>query len=208
LVELATVWDALLSDTAKQTAFKWDAAKCSPVVLLIGTFFEKREAYLADRTKAKRLTKDKAKKAAMKAMRVFANDAVRFNDLMTLEDKLLMGIGPVDETETAQGDPDRPPVFTLKPRDYCQVAAVVRADGTTRIAIPDWAAGVVLLLQIGGERPASPDDLPSIRLITRARYTIRFAAKDSGKKAYVSFQWQNTTGVKGQAAPIQEIVIP
>jgi hypothetical protein len=104
LVELATVWDTWLSDAAKQTAYGWAAAKCAAVVLKIGTYFEKRAAYLEDKTKAKCLAKNNALKAAKAAMRVFANDAVRFNDLITPEDKLILGIGPQDTTGTPGGE--------------------------------------------------------------------------------------------------------
>jgi hypothetical protein len=208
LVELAVVWDALLSDAAKQTAFGWNAAKCASVVLKIGAFIEKRNAYLEEKTKPKRLTKIIALKALKKAMRKFTNDAIRFNDLMSLEDKLVMGIGPRDENKTAQGDPDRPPTFSVRPRDTCQLALRISAEGSSRVAIPVWAAGAVVLLQVGGTPPASAEDLPVIRLITRARYVLNFAAGDSGKTAYLSVQWQNSTGEKGPPALIKTLIIP
>jgi hypothetical protein len=127
---------------------------------------------------------------------------------LTDADFIDLGLILADENKTSQGDPDRPPVFTLKSKDYCQIAAVLHAEGTARIAIPDWAAGAVMLLQLGGERPTSPKALLTIELITRAHYTILFDPADCGKKAYISFQWQNGKGKKGPPAPIQEITIP
>jgi hypothetical protein len=127
---------------------------------------------------------------------------------LTDADFIDLGLTLADENKTSQGDPNRPPVFSLKPHNYCQIAAVLHAEGTARIAIPDWAIGAVMLLQIGGERPIDAKYLPAIELVTRAHYIIQFDQKDSGKKAYISFQWQNGKGKKGPPAPIQEITIP
>jgi hypothetical protein len=150
-------------------------------------------------------------KAAFKALKAKMRYIKRHNLIkppLTDADLADLGLALGDETITDQGDPEQPPVFTLKSKDYCQVAATLRAEGTARIAIPDWANGAVMLLQIGGTRPTSPKLLPSIKLITRAHYTILFDPADCGKTAYISFQWQNGKGEKGPPAPIQEITIP
>jgi hypothetical protein len=122
--------------------------------------------------------------------------------------KLDMGKGPNDETNTEQTDPKKAPVYTLRVKGFCQIGVTLCAEGSSKIAIPKWAKGAVLLMQIGGERPKSEDDLPSIELKTRAHHIIQIKPSDSGKMAYISYQWQNGKGEKGPPAPMQMIRLP
>jgi hypothetical protein len=154
------------------------------------------------------ITKCKGDFKALKAKMRYIKRHFLLKPPLTDVDFTDLGLGLGDETDTSQGDPNQPPDFSLKPSNYCQVSAVLRAQGTVRIAIPDWAKGAVMLMQIGGERPIDAKYLPSIELVTRAHYMIQFDQKDSGKMAYISFQWQNGKGKKGPPAPIQEIRIP
>jgi hypothetical protein len=52
LVDLAMIWLTVLSDTAKQTAFGWDAAECQATAAKIGAFFNARAAYERDNSTA------------------------------------------------------------------------------------------------------------------------------------------------------------
>jgi hypothetical protein len=208
LLALMLRWDEWLADAAKRTAYGWEATKCIYVGSAIGAFKAAWEAYQANKTKENCLDKDVKKELAIEAMRLFATNSIRTNDKMTAAERLYLGVGPLDTSYTFQGDPTKPPLVTLFVKGYCQIGTRLQAEGTDRVAIPDWASGGVLLMQVGGERPASPEDLPIVGLMTRARHTIQCNGKDCGKKAYISYQWQNSKGQKGPPAPIQEITIP
>jgi hypothetical protein len=96
LVDLAEKWKAGLSDTAKITAFGWDAAECAEVVGKITAFLTAHMAYETDNSTGNRIAKDEVKGEMVDAMREFANSSIRFNKKMHDEDKLVYGIHPAD----------------------------------------------------------------------------------------------------------------
>jgi hypothetical protein len=76
--DLAVIWAATLQDTAKQTAYGWDATECQATAGKITTFLNARTAYEADNSTANRIVKDEAKGEAIDGMRDFDNTSVRF----------------------------------------------------------------------------------------------------------------------------------
>jgi hypothetical protein len=204
LFELATVWDEWLSDTAKRTAYEWKADRCAAVVLKIGTFLEKRAASLAVKSKAKCLAKNNALKALKKAMRKFANDAIRFNDLIMPEDKLLLGIGPLDESDTAQGDVEDGVEMTVtndsKPDSHTQIIHYKRSGAANRSKAP-WHMGVfqICIRKAGDPPPDVNDDSVWSKdiICLSSPFVYKHRAVDAGKDCYYRAHWEALDGKKG-----------
>jgi hypothetical protein len=208
LVIMMKAWDEMLASTANRTEYGWDPTVCAAVQSKMSVFIDAVDKYQKDDSSKNALDKQETEEPAVSAMRDFANDSIRYNDKMPAAVKLSMGIKPRKKGHTSRPVPPSPPFFTLASKGFYQVEIVTRLEKDGPAAIPEDLDGAVMLMQIGGERPASPELLPSIKLITRGHYTHHFKPSDSGKKAYISEQWQNEKGEKGDPAPKQEITIP
>jgi hypothetical protein len=201
-------WVIWLSDTSKIARFGWLAALCGEVVDTIDEFLTARTAYEADKNPEKRLRKDNAKKAAIDRMRNFANVSIRFNDKMTEEEKLYLGIQPTDTTHTAQPAPTSQPdtdVIPTKNNYEHLVRALNRDTGT--LSKPDDAYGVRYAWQVGGEKPASGEDLPKTEFSRKSSYVVAHSEADKGKTAYYATCYENGRGYRGQWSPVIEAII-
>jgi hypothetical protein len=204
LVELVTLWDEWLSDTAKQTAFGWKAAECAAVVLKIGTYLEKRAAYLADKSKARRLDKNAAMEVLKAAMRKFANDAIRFNDLMTVAQKFLMGVGPHDEVDTPQGAVADAVEMTVVndpvPDSHTQIIHYKKMGFKSRAKAP-WHMGVFQICIRNPGEPAPDIDDESVWskdiICLSSPFVYKHRAVDVGKDCYYRAHWEAEDGKKG-----------
>jgi hypothetical protein len=110
LVAFARRWAAGLENTGNAGAFLWKPLEAEACLRRIEAFFTAWEAYSADNSTGKRSARDEARKVMKEAMRDFANTSIRFNKLMSDEQKLYYGIRPAD--------PERP-----RPEDARRVAA-------------------------------------------------------------------------------------
>jgi len=131
-----------------------------------------------------------------------------FKPPLTDADFVSLGLKIPDTPHVHKPLPPSYPLFTIRVKDYCQVAIQLREEGSSNVAIPEGIAGAMLYCQTGGEPPASPETLPAMGIITRANYTLQFQPHDVGKIAYISLRWQNGRGEQGPWSPMQEIVVP
>jgi hypothetical protein len=220
VVALAEVWDKLLADAAKRAAFGWDAAECAALRLKIGGFTQKRRDYKADDSSGKLLLKDEAKGVLKPAMRVFARGSIRFNDKMSPEDKLVMGIRPRDPNNTPKGEPRDLVDLMLStiPTDH-RVIAGFRVEGSKRRGKgPYHAVEVCFCVRgLGEPAPLGPDvDAEAWHsvAVTASPWEKSFLPSDAGKRLYITMRWENlSTGRSGEAGKgpwcgIVSIIIP
>jgi hypothetical protein len=208
LVLLMTKWKAWLSDTAKQTAFAWEAAACEAVVSKIDDFLAALEAYQGDDSSVNLLAKNEAKKAAVAVMRDFAKSSVRFNPKMTDADRLVLGIRPADTTPTNHPVPTSQPDTDVLPTTNHyehKVRALNHALGDT--SKPADAYGVRYAWQVGGERPASGEDLPKTKFTRRTTYVVGHTEADKGKTVWYATCYENGRGDPGRWSPVTDAVI-
>jgi hypothetical protein len=208
LVDLAEKWVVTLADTAKQTAFGWNATECTAAVGKITAFLTARSAYEADNSTEKRVAKDEAKEDAVDAMRDFANSSIRFNKKMRDEDKLFLGVRPTDTTPTTHGVPtSQPDTDVLNSINHFEhkVRALNHVTGDT--SKPADAYGVRYAWQVGGEKPASGADLPKTKFSRRTTLMVTHTEADKAKTTYYATCYENGKGEQGTWSPIVEAVI-
>jgi hypothetical protein len=104
-VELCKKWVAGLSNSAVITAFGWLPAYVTAVLTAIEAFLLAHNAYQEDNSTKNRIAKDNAMKTAQNAMRGFANTSIRYNKLMTEEQKWEYGVPTADPTPTPTPTP-------------------------------------------------------------------------------------------------------
>jgi hypothetical protein len=208
LIDLCERWGAALSDSAKISAYGWDIVECAAVLSAITGFLEARAAHEADNSTANRLAKTEAKQAAVEAMRGFANSSIRFNKTMPDAEKLIFGIKPGDKTPTPHGTPSSQPdtVVENSVNHYeHKVKAINHATGNAKK--PSDAYGVRYAWQVGGEQPASGEDLPKSKFSRKPSLTITHTEADKGKPAYYATCYENARGNAGPWSPVEEAFI-
>jgi hypothetical protein len=67
--------------------------------------------------------------------------------------------------------------------------------------------GVRYTWQVGGERPASGEDLPKSKFTLKPIYTVTHTEADKGKTVYYAVCYENSTGGAGSWPPIEEAII-
>jgi hypothetical protein len=215
LVDLLAIWDETLNDSAKVTAYGWTSTECAKVKSKIGEFTAARAEYLADKSPTKRLAKDNAKEAIKAAMRYFADRFIRFNDKMTEEEKLAMGIHPKDTTHTPKPDPTDLVEFELStiPSDHRIIAKYHIAGHQSRGKGTYHAAEICYQVRPLTEAPPpnTEGDGWHSQADTASPWEKSFP-DDKGKCLYIAMRWENaaTQGDRGKGpwSAIESIVVP
>jgi hypothetical protein len=218
-------WQTRLASSAAQTAYGWVAAECTATVAALTAFVTAYNTYHAVDTRSNHDLKEEARKAAIAAMRAFANKNVRYNPKMNTAQREELGIFPHDSQHT--------PV----PAPAAQATANVRILGVHLLALhlsampgspPDphdsdygfriyWGifppGGASVEAAIGPRRelmkiPLSGEDLPHSRFTRRKREIFDFAAEDSGKTVFFCVRFENAKGEPGPWGPVFSAVIP
>jgi hypothetical protein len=208
LADLCEKWKRTLEDPAKAAAYGWVQAEVTEVSGKITAFLTARSAYEADNSTARRIAKDEAKGEAVDAMRDFANSSVRFNKSMNDEAKEHLGIHPADRIPTSHGRPaSQPDTVVENSVNHFEhkVRALNHATGST--SKPADAYGVRYAWQVGGEKPASGEDLPKSKFSRKTTFIVAHTEADKAKTAYYAVCYENSKGDTGPWSPIAEAVI-
>jgi hypothetical protein len=204
-------WVTWLGDAAKRTAFGWDAALCGLVVSRIGEFTEALAAYQADNSSGNLLAKNEAKKAAIAAMRAFANTSVRFNTKMTDIDRLALGIHPRDTTPSATAAPTTVPLAVkVMPLTGQQVQIHFKDENSAKSeAVPKGYDGAILNYTWGPEKIEDKALIKERRLMKASPFILKDLPSEA-ERSYLSFylQWQlNADGAEGPKGPVEHVVV-
>jgi hypothetical protein len=209
LADLAVIWKEDLSDTAKRTAYGWDAGECAAAAGAIDGFLSKRAAYMEDKSAAKRLLKDEALDGAKRAMRDFANSSVRYNKKMDDAAKARLGVRKGDPTHTSHPDPQTTPVIAeLTPLGACRVELRFHDEKTPDSrAIPGGYNGCLLRYAYEPERITDRALLTQSVLMTRSPFVLNLPP--DAERMYLSCEayWQNGKGRLGQPGEVRHVVV-
>jgi hypothetical protein len=151
--------------------------------------------------------RNNAKKAAVKVIRPFVNQYLRFPPV-TDEDRTAMGIPNHDGTRSHIGKPATTPVFNTRIRGIGKVTVVFHDEDTESRRIPYGMNGAVISIKISDTPITDPKMLDRTELATKSPHDLHFEAKDRGKTVYIAMQWQNESGIRGNFSEIQSAIIP
>jgi hypothetical protein len=164
---------------------------------------------LKPHTKAETAARDAAWARSRKVLSRFVQVWIRgFPDIVTAFHLANLGIPPVDGTPTHIGRPVTRPVFRVVVKDTRLLELRFQDQDSESKAIPYGMNGAVISWGIFDQPPAKPEDLPHTELATRTPHLLRFQEEDRGKRVYISMQWQNESGERGDFAEIQSAVVP
>jgi hypothetical protein len=167
-----------------------------------------RETYKEDNSGKNRLTKDEAKKMEKAALREFANTSIRYNKLMTEEQKREYGIH-------TPGSGSRVPVPTTSPRLLIdtgtrrRLIVYYRDEKSARRGKPKGVHGIEIRWAILDHVPTGIEELVNSSFDTNPPLTLMFSEQDRGKRVYLCGSWEiNREGEKGPFGAIEEAIIP
>jgi hypothetical protein len=157
---------------------------------------------------ADRLDRREKAKAVSKSVRHYVNVALRFNENMTDEDRVKLGLTVPDKTPTAEADPDEYPEIEVDTSVLRRIKCRF-LNREHRTAKPPHVHGVELRSGFipDGVAPAI-EHLPDSSFSTRASITKDFSDKERGRRFGLCARYENNTGQKGPFGPIVTVFIP
>ncbi|MDR1072637.1 MAG: hypothetical protein LBL45_03040 [Treponema sp.] len=207
-VDLCEKWMAGLSDSAQITAFGWNQAEVEGVKTAIDGFLTARSAYRTDNSTQNRMLKDDAGKSAKNAMKDFARYNIRFNRLMTEEQKLYYGVRTADPVPTPTPKPTTFPEAEPDTSIIRQVTIHFWDSGTKKRGKPHGVHGAEIRWAILDHAPASVKELANSDFDTATPFTLVFDESQRGGRLYFCLRWETSTNLKGPDGEIFSAVIP
>jgi hypothetical protein len=208
LAAFAQKWAVGLADTKNLSAFGWNPQEVTLCLGRTAAFLEAWEAYTADDSTGKRLTKNEARDAMKDAMRDFANTSIRYNKLMTDEQKLSYGIHPADTTHTPSPAPTTFPEAEADTSVLRQLTIHFWDSATKKRGKPHGVHGAEIRWAMLDAPPATEAALTHSDFDTASPFTLKFGEEDRGKRVYYTLRWESPTGQKGPDSAIYSAVIP
>jgi hypothetical protein len=195
---------------ANISRFGISSAKVSPLQTLINQFqTAKAKAELPNAGKADRLARRDRAEDVSKALRSFVNSNLRFNEAVTDEDRVQLGLTIPDDEPTAEGEPGTMPVV-----DLIDTAIILRIIlhykdmyGKSRRK-PAGVHGVEIVWAILDTPPTSTSDLIHSEFSTRSPHTFIFDENQRGKTVWFRLRWENNRGQKGPWSELSSAIVP
>ena len=158
--------------------------------------------------KADRLDRREKVANAIKAIRSFVNEYLRYNSAVGQDDKVQLGLHVPDTTHTPIGQPETWPIVTVRdagPRrvriDYHDSILVSRAR-------PYGVHGSEIRYALLESAPETIEDMVHSDYSTRSPHILSFDEKMRGKTIYLCLRWENNRGEKGPWGEIVSTTVP
>jgi hypothetical protein len=208
LVDLCKKWSNGLGNPANVAAFGWNYAEVTATLTAVDGFLTARDTYEADDSSKNLLAKNEAKDAVKDAMRDFANTSIRYNKLMTEEDKREYGVHSADSKPTPNTRPDTFPEAEADTSVLRQVTIRFWDSLTKKRGKPHGVHGAEIRWAILDHVPATVDELIHSEFDTATPFTLTFDESQRGKRLYFCLRWESTTNQKGPFGEIYSAIIP
>ncbi len=128
-----------------------------------------------------------------KAIRKFVKQWLAFNDAVSDDQRLALGITIVDVVRSATGVPATIPDVVVEPMPGSKLKVSYRqapgADGTSRRGKPSDAAEIEIAAWIGPDAPASGESCFIKSRYSKGPVVLRFSGDDAGKTVYIFARW-------------------
>ncbi|MDR1722602.1 MAG: hypothetical protein LBR84_01530 [Tannerella sp.] len=202
---------AFVSDQANMTRLGIAADKINALLLSANQFIAANTA--ADEPNAGSadlLVRSEAASAATNAVRYFVNSQLRYNDAVTDQDRVNMGLTVPDHEPTPAPVPVTWPVTTAKlpSEGIIEIHYVDSASPEGHRAKPAGVHGAEIRHAILTSPPTSDADLINSDFSTRSPHRFTYNLSQRGQTVYFRLRWENTRGQKGPWAPIVSAIVP
>jgi hypothetical protein len=161
-----------------------------------------------NRGKADTVLKNETRDVLQTETRNYVNGNLKYNPLVSDEDRIHMGLPVYDTTPTPVADPDTTPVATVKLPSPGVVELHLVDSKTGKKAKPAGVHGCEFKWVISDTTPLNWKELINSSFSTRTPIRISFEGEDRGRTLHFALRWENTRGVKGPWTEIMNTIIP
>jgi hypothetical protein len=185
------------------------SVKIAPLQTLVNQFqMAQAKAELPNAGKTDRLVRRERAEEASKGARSFVNANLRYNELVTDEDRMQFGLTIPDKELTPEGEINTMPVIDLIDTTIIRRVGMGFKDmhGKSR-AKPRNVHGAEIRWAILDAAPLSVDELIHSEFSTRSHHTITFDESLRGKTIRFCLRWENNRGQKGPWSEIYSAII-
>ncbi|MDR0756807.1 MAG: hypothetical protein LBF85_03065, partial [Tannerella sp.] len=196
--------------TANLSRFGIPVEKVNPIQTLFNEFEKAQSAAENPNAgKADHLVRQEKASEVSKAVRNFVNAYLRYNENVTDEDRVNMGLHIPDLHPTPVPDPQTIPLVTKIDSSIIMRLKLFYRDsvGTSR-AKPYGMQGVEMCWAILDKPPVTTDELIHSAFSTRSPHTFIFEENQRGKTVWFRLRWENKRGVKGPWSELYSAIIP
>jgi hypothetical protein len=195
---------------ANLSRFGISSSVLSPLTSLRDDFFTKYVIATAPatRTKATVLAKNNAMSALKKALRVFIQEYVSFNHLVTDVDRDNLGLPIRKTSRTPVPVPVTYPWFMVDSSIIRVLIIYFRDLLSENRAKPFGVHGAEIRWGISDTPIINPEDLPHSSFDTRSPFRLEFSGEERGKTVWFCLRWENTRGEKGPWSEIVSAIVP
>lgn len=171
-----------------------------------GVWYSAYSECLSPHSEVETFAKNNARTAAEKLIRPFKRQYLDFPPV-TDEDRRAMDIHIRDTTLTTQMAPTEQSDTAVDNTENHYEHKVRAMNHEGRNTKPKGVHGVKTAYQVGGEKPATGEDLPKSKFSRKAHITITHTEADKGKPAYYATRYENAKGEGGPWSTIVEAYI-
>ncbi|MDR2563949.1 MAG: hypothetical protein LBC98_08420 [Prevotellaceae bacterium] len=208
--DLAT-WLKNMIAVSKLGLSRWQvsAGKLDPVEAASDEFSSANDA--AESSSAskvdRQLRKDKAT-VVKKEVRKFVNANLRYNENVTNEDRLALGLTVPDPHHTPIPPPATYPICKIDTSIIMRVTVLLYDGAKTTHSKPHGVHGCEIRWALFDGVQSVPDGLAESKFTTKSSYTFKFDEADRGKRLCFRARWESTTGEPGPWSEMLNAVVP
>jgi len=194
----------------KKTSDEWDnipMERLETLGLKFAAFVRAFEHSNENRTHASVLARQEAQAEAVKELRGFVNQYLRFAPVTNV-DRAEMGIPNHDSIRTDHTVVTETVDFVIHLRNIRELMVDFWIQGANHKAKPQGYDGAVIIWGILDAPPKHTDELTHHTMASRTPFALHFDETDRGKTCYIAVTWQNERGIRGQWSDYKSAVIP
>jgi hypothetical protein len=160
-------------------------------------------------TSGNRHARDTARKTLETLWRVFLNENIRFNTLVSEPDLEVFGLLPGDNTRTTAGVPDKVGIVSIKRVGALRLEARVLDADTGKPKNPLYATGSYLYLAVTelDKVPEHADEFHKKDFSSNNKHVLEFPREQLGRQAHIYARYSNAHGKEGPEGPTETVVI-
>ncbi|MDR0685848.1 MAG: hypothetical protein LBF79_00065 [Dysgonamonadaceae bacterium] len=145
--------------------------------------------------------------AVRKEARGIVNKYLKYNEVLSNEERRKLGIPVYDNARTPIDVPKTWPDLVIEVLGAGLVKTKFHKHGSTTTARPYGVIGAVVIYGVSDHQADKHDELNRHLLATRSQHTFEFPDEERGKTVSIAVAWQNEKGQVGPYCDIQSVII-
>ncbi|MDR2362299.1 MAG: hypothetical protein LBD91_06165 [Prevotellaceae bacterium] len=161
-----------------------------------------------NRSRADVLAREECQAAYTGDIRLFVNQQLRYNPLVSDPDKLRLGLHVPSGTREDAPEPDKAPLVIKIDTSESRRYTIHFGNELGERAKPAGVHGCEIYMKKGGDPPTADSEFTFAGTDTNTPFVVDFDIADIGKTVYYHLRWVNTVGVRGPWSRQESAIVP